>query len=121
MDEKRTEFMKWAIDEIERILLSNKNRIMDVVEQAYTAGKKDGASDEFTKDLAKLVVDSWTNNSNYEVQKITDITWPPTTKEFPKNVVIDDIPEGCKHCSNHPINGGSGICHCIIGAPKITC
>lgn len=21
----------------------------------------------------------------------------------------------CKHCSNNPKNGGSGICHCILG------
>lgn len=27
----------------------------------------------------------------------------------------DNIPEACKNCSNHPSNGGSGICHCILG------
>ena len=27
----------------------------------------------------------------------------------------------CQHCSNNPINGGSGICHCILGQPQITC
>ena len=25
------------------------------------------------------------------------------------------IPDACKYCSNHPSNGGSGICHCILG------
>ena len=25
----------------------------------------------------------------------------------------------CTHCSNNPNNGGSGICHCILGTPKI--
>lgn len=25
----------------------------------------------------------------------------------------------CKYCSNNPRNGGSGICHCIMGSPKI--
>lgn len=25
----------------------------------------------------------------------------------------------CMYCSNNPNNGGSGICHCILGAPKI--
>lgn len=121
MDEKRTEFMRWAIDEIERILLSHKNQIMNVVEQAYAEGKKNGAGDEFTKELAKLVVDSWIDKSDYNIERVTDITWPTTAKEFSKNIVVDDIPEGCRHCSNHPINGGSGICHCIIGTPKITC
>lgn len=27
----------------------------------------------------------------------------------------------CKNCPNHPDNGGSGICHCILGLPKVTC
>lgn len=26
----------------------------------------------------------------------------------------------CKNCSNHPSNGGSGICNCILGTPPIT-
>lgn len=29
------------------------------------------------------------------------------------------IPDNCKHCSNHPSNGGSGICHCILGSSII--
>ena len=31
------------------------------------------------------------------------------------------IPEACKNCSNHPSNGGSGICNCTLGMTKITC
>ena len=27
----------------------------------------------------------------------------------------------CEHCGNNPANGGSGICHCILGSPQITC
>ena len=26
----------------------------------------------------------------------------------------------CTNCSNNPKNGGSSICHCILGQPKIT-
>lgn len=26
----------------------------------------------------------------------------------------------CGSCSNNPRNGGSGICHCTLGLPKIT-
>lgn len=29
----------------------------------------------------------------------------------------DNIPASCKNCSNHPSNGGSGICSCILGEP----
>lgn len=28
--------------------------------------------------------------------------------------------EACKRCSNNPKNGGSGVCQCILGTPKIT-
>lgn len=28
-------------------------------------------------------------------------------------------PDACKHCSNHPSNGGSGICNCTLGSPVI--
>jgi len=31
-----------------------------------------------------------------------------------------NIPPGCVHCSNHPSNGGSGICYCVIGIQTIT-
>lgn len=37
------------------------------------------------------------------------------------NIETLDIPEACKSCSNHPSNGGSGICNCILGAMKINC
>lgn len=29
------------------------------------------------------------------------------------------IPEACRNCSNHPSNGGSGICQCILGQQVI--
>lgn len=31
------------------------------------------------------------------------------------------IPPACENCSNHPKNGGSGICHCTLGASEIKC
>ena len=31
------------------------------------------------------------------------------------------IPEACRNCSNHPSNGGSGICFCTLGTTTITC
>lgn len=27
-----------------------------------------------------------------------------------------ELPEACKHCPSNPVNGGSGICHCILGS-----
>lgn len=34
---------------------------------------------------------------------------------------IGYVPPACKHCSNHPSNGGTGICHCVLGNLQITC
>lgn len=28
---------------------------------------------------------------------------------------FSNISEPCQNCPNHPSNGGSGICHCILG------
>lgn len=28
---------------------------------------------------------------------------------------INHMSPACRHCGNHPANGGSGICHCILG------
>lgn len=33
---------------------------------------------------------------------------------------IDIIPDACKNCSNHPSNGGDGICFCTLGLSEIT-
>lgn len=31
------------------------------------------------------------------------------------------VPSACRTCSNHPSNGGSGVCHCVLGAQSATC
>lgn len=33
---------------------------------------------------------------------------------------VSNIPETCMNCPNHPTNGGSGICNCVLGMPKVT-
>ena len=33
----------------------------------------------------------------------------------------DGIPPACRYCSNHPSNGGSGICHCTLGTTPAIC
>ena len=37
------------------------------------------------------------------------------------NSQLNSIPEACKGCSNHPSNGGSGICFCTLGTPELKC
>lgn len=71
---------------------------------------------------------------NYEIDKITGIDYTivsddETLTEYKENEIyleedkiIDTtfIPEPCRGCSNHPSNGGSGICNCTLGQFKIT-
>jgi hypothetical protein len=48
--------------------------------------------------------------------QMSDIPKVPEVPKIPYWPTIDmfDIPEACKGCSNHPSNGGSGICHCTV-------
>lgn len=54
--------------------------------------------------------------------------WPDTTEinksirytpMGPSDKAYDGSP--CQYCSNNPKNGGSGICHCILGLKPIIC
>lgn len=35
------------------------------------------------------------------------------------NREVPTLPTPCRYCSNHPSNGGSGVCHCTLGAMEI--
>ena len=37
----------------------------------------------------------------------------------PFGIDLHIVPESCHECPNHPANGGSGICFCILGQPEI--
>ena len=40
---------------------------------------------------------------------------PPSYVDYTDTInATPEVPMGCLYCSNHPINGGSGICHCTI-------
>lgn len=45
------------------------------------------------------------------------INWKP--EFYTTSDLKDNIPETCRNCSNHPSNGGSGICHCTLGHEPI--
>ena len=68
------------------------------------------------------------NNPMVTIQKQKELVkqLEEAIKNNPIIAVMNDnktfgIPEACKYCSNHPTNGGSGICNCTMGLPKITC
>lgn len=40
--------------------------------------------------------------------------------ETNKDYLIKQCKKACENCPKNPKNGGDGICHCILGTPKIT-
>ena len=63
-----------------------------------------------------------TNGKENDYEPFDYQKWVKTTEfNYPK-VNLTNIPACCVHCSNHPSNGGSGICNCV--APylnQVTC
>ena len=49
-------------------------------------------------------------NPNYQNKQYGEIFQP---------ITIPAVSSPCFGCPNSPINGGSGICHCILGTPKV--
>ena len=69
----------------------------------------------YLKDLCpdcQAELENWLQIKNdYQSNQIIHIP-----KYFPDSITWDDdsIPSCCKNCSNHPSNGGSGICNCTL-------
>jgi len=59
----------------------------------------------------------WTHVTREEIRKIPY----PTTLDLVDAVHVDNIPNPCRNCSNHPSNGGSGVCLCTLGSQTVTC
>lgn len=127
----RDEFMEEAQKEIDQVLLTHKNRIMNLVMKAWAEGKKNAEYDrveelgseigEFIKKkmeeatLTRIVIDP------PQIDKISVPSTVPLPYKSTTTWCENDIPAGCRNCSNHPINGGSGICHCIVGTQPVMC
>ena len=118
----RDEFMEEAQKEIDQVLLTHKNRLMNLVMKAWAEGKKNAEMDR---------VDSFCNDIFDSLKKKLEEDHPRITLDPPSITIpytppvinwnVNDIPAGCRNCPNHPSNGGSGICHCIIGTQPIMC
>ena len=107
----RDEFMKHAEQEIEQAFRGQRNRMMNLVEQAWAEGKRNAEIDCFTEAGKEL--------EEYFKRELKPPSVITTDKSL--DVTLSDIPEPCKRCPNHPSNGGSGICLCTIGTPPATC
>lgn len=107
----REEFMKHAEQEIEKALSGQKNRLMNLVQQAWAEGKRN----------AEVAV--FEEAGNELVNVVKEALHFPTVITGGKalDVTLSDVPDACKTCPNHPSNGGSGVCFCIMGTQKIKC
>ena len=67
----------------------------------------------------KPITNTVNDNSEFHIgmEYLNKMLNTPIEKEL---TMMEYIPKNCRHCSNHPSNGGSGICHCILGSETIT-
>ena len=109
----REEFMQHAEQEIDLAFRGQKNRMMNLVEQAWAEGKRNAeleSVEQIGNELVNVV-------KQQMFPKLPDVI--TTDKTLP--VTYTDIPEACKACPNHPSNGGSGVCFCTLGTKPATC
>lgn len=59
-------------------------------------------------DNYKEYLGNYSDNKTFEIR---EVPYQPSDTGYEANP--------CANCPNNPKNGGSGICHCIIGLPKI--
>ena len=74
-----------------------------------TAARRFAIYIEAAEDAAELL----------KAQKVAKDTAYNPWKNFIQ-AVAEETPDPCKNCSNHTSNGGSGICNCTLGLPKVT-
>lgn len=86
----------------------------------YTDGMCRRDKEDMSFEEANIIISKEGSNSEYELlnEEYLKIKLELEKYTYPD---FNSIPESCRGCSNHPSNGGSGICHCILGLPKITC
>ena len=49
----------------------------------------------------------------HELEYVAEIPFVPVCPVEWVKPTVDPVPEMCRKCSNHPSNGGYGVCHCI--------
>ena len=52
-----------------------------------------------------------------ELDSIGEIDIPKITYSDPIKSFY--VPDACKSCLNHPSNGGTGMCHCVLGTQTV--
>ena len=102
---KREDFMKYAEREIENAFRGQRNRMMNLVEQAWAEGKRNAEIDGVKSIVERVIEDMGFKKVETVVNQ--DIAYSDS---------VSNIPAPCRNCSNHPSNGGSGNCNCVLGS-----
>jgi len=68
--------------------------------------------DDYVKEMRES-----TPEERKSIQEYIDKISVPTGVNFYDFIGVESSP--CDNCTNNPKNGGSGICHCTLGAPVI--
>ena len=130
----RDEFMEEIKKEVNNVLIQQRDSMMALIDKAYRAGEvaaeteaiESKANDILERLKKKLEEES--PNVYVEPPNIGQIPAPAWHGSWAEEEAkkwgpypTDGIPAACRSCPNHPSNGGSGICHCIIGTQPIMC
>ena len=59
--------------------------------------------------------DTCENCSRYQGNYRTNLDEYNSWWPYQVTTTFTNIPPACRNCSNHPSNGGSGICFCTLG------
>ena len=97
-----------------------KRVLINFDEIATMCDGQDGATIYFSENTYAVVKESYdeimeklNDDTNESLKRLLNV----------ENNVIDyincNIPDACKNCSNHPSNGGSGICFCTLGSQEV--
>ena len=103
--------MKHAEQEIEKALSEQKNRMMNLVQQAWAEGKRNQEAAIFEEVGNELVE---------VVKRAIKLPTLITTDHVP-DMTLTATQDACKACPNNPSNGGSGVCFCIMGTQPFKC
>ena len=105
----REEFLKHAEAEIEQAFSGQRNRMMNLVQQAWAEGKRNAEVNDVAS-VVKEAIEKWQKDDMHDKPYKSPLAY------------TDGVPDACKNCSNHPSNGGSGNCNCMLGIMgKVTC
>ena len=99
-----------------------KDSVKDLVCDAWEEGKKSANTDnaeEFAREIVEQVKKSIIVPYEIKLPEPPPGGWYPEPNSS-KQETDKWMMTACSRCGNNPANGGSGICHCILGTSPIT-